>query len=242
MSDELRIALVTEGFTDVEVLRAAFAALLPERRLAITTFQPEGSAVFGTTAGALGEGWGGVYRWCRQIVEIDGSLSHASLFEQHDLLIIQIDADVADQRYQQAHILDPNLTDLPCAEPCPPPSAATDALRRVVLGWMNEPRLPARCVFCTPSKAMETWVIAALFPENRMVKRADWECRADPEAQLRAQPKSKRAAGKKKGAVLRKSVADYRGRRDDIAAAWPRVRQRLTEAERFSRDLIDAVR
>ena len=51
------------------------------------------------------------------------------LFQRFDLLILQLDADVAACNYQNDSIT-PMATDgaIPCEQPCPPPSATTDAL------------------------------------------------------------------------------------------------------------------
>ena len=102
-------------------------------------------------------------------------------------------------------------------------------LRKVVLGWMGEVAVPVKTVLCTPSKALETWVLVALFPQNRFSRSANLECRANPDAQLQAQPLAERLirAGKK-------DIAKYRERSANMAEAWPDVRQRCSEAERFS--------
>lgn len=170
MSDPLRIALVIEGPTDLVVLKAAVLALLPNRDIEFAVLQPELSEAFQPTRPEDGLGWAGVYRWCGQTVqEGGGSVSGSVLFRFHDLLIVHLDADVAEQTYGSGHI-DDATADLPCEQPCPPPSATTNALREVMLRWMNEDQVPARSVICIPSKSMETWVLMALFPKARTVR------------------------------------------------------------------------
>ena len=86
--------------------------------------------------------------------------------------------------YQNGWI-DNQTGDLPCEQPCPPPEATTNVLRKVMLRWLGEAQVPAHCVLCTPSKSIEeTWVMAALFPTNKEVVKDSWECRANPEARL----------------------------------------------------------
>ena len=228
VSRPLRIGLVVEGATDGIVLRAAISSLLPERELEFTIIQPD----FPVALGGTGEGWSGVYRWCRQAAsEGGGSISGSIALLNHDALVIQIDADVAEETYQRGHIHDETATDLPCVKRCPPADATTNALRHVVLRWMNEPMLPSKCVFCTPSKNMEAWVMQALYPENIHVKSPRWECHASPEGQLGQQPKASR---------ITKTRRDYESRRPQLIAAWPKVR-RLSEAERFSQEFLTAV-
>ncbi len=227
-SRPLRIGLVVEGTTDGVVLRAAISSLLPERELEFTIIQPDFSVAFGGT----GEGWSGVYRWCRQAAtEGGGSVSGSIALLNHDLLVIQIDADAAEDTYQTQKLYYETATDLPCVQSCPPADATTNALRQVVLRWMNEPTLPPKCVFCTPSKNMEAWVMQALYPDNIHVKSPHWECRSSPEGQLGQQPKASRIA---------KTRRDYESRRHQLTTAWPQVR-RLSEAERFSQEFLTVV-
>src|SRR3989339_58249 len=101
MSEPLRVALVVEGPTDCVVLSAAITSLLPDREVAFQVLQPEFSAAFGAVGGETGLGWAGVYRWCRQASrEGGGRVSGSSLFQFHNLLIVQVDADVAGETYR----------------------------------------------------------------------------------------------------------------------------------------------
>ncbi len=232
MSDPLRIAVVVEGPTDYVFLGAAVRSLLGEREFEFHLLQPEFSELAGFQGGATALGWAGVYRWCRQTAdEGGGRLSGSAVFQNYDLLIVQLDAEVASERYEHGRIVDP-VQDLPCDEPCPPASATTNRLRKVMLRWTGEPATPAKCVFCTPSKPTEAWVVPALFPRNRLVakKGADqWECHLDPEAQLAQVPKARRVA---------KTRKDYNDKKEEFVLAWPAVRNAFSEAARFSDDLL----
>ena len=229
MSEPLRIAAAVEGPTDEIVLRAVLRALLPDRDFEFHTLQPEGSAAFGS----MGAGWAGVYRWSRQSVcEGGGSVSGSSALSNHDVLIVHVDADVAGRTYADGNIRDAPRADLPCEAPCPPPDDTTNALRAVVLNWLGEHERPPRIVLCTPSKSMEAWVLAAVWPENREVRRDDWECHPNPEGQLGALPKRRRFG---------KHPDDYRSRQGKMEQAWPKVSARLTEAARFEAEFLAAV-
>ena len=103
-----------------------------------------------------------------------------------------------------------------------------DALRTVVLRWLGLRRSVPQLMLCTPSKNTEAWVIAAVWPDNPVMLRGDWECHPDPQRQLRALPLARRFA---------KRATDYRAKQNEIATAWPRVTAQCTEAARFEREL-----
>ena len=230
MSEPLRIAVAVEGPTDAIVIRAILDSLIVSTEFEFQTLKPEGSAAFGSSPfGQTGVGWGDVYRWSRQAaLEGGGSVSGSSALAFHDVLIVQVDADVASKTYSSTSIQDAPYQDLPCEKPCPPPERTTNALRRVILNWLGEHTCPPRVVLCTPSKSIEAWVLAAIWPENPVIRRKDWECRDNPEEQLGALPKPRR---------FKKRPEDYRSKQSEIAAAWPNVSARLTEATRFETEL-----
>jgi hypothetical protein len=232
MSDVLRVGLVCEGTTDRIVINSAVASLLETRDFTLIQLQPENSPAFGRT----GTGWAGVYRWCRQAAEqAGGSLRDNPLFDSYDLLLLHVDADVADQTYRSGNIVTTS-TDLPCSSPCPPPSDTTDVLRAVILRWLGEVQVPPNTIFCTPSKSTEAWVIAALFPTDAVVRLGALECHDSPASLLSAKPANTRlvSSGKKKS-------HKYQERAEEIQGQWTRVRQLCSEAERFSLDVLQAI-
>lgn len=229
MSDPVRIAFVIEGPTDYIVLRAAVSALLAGREFVPTVIRPE---LDNNLAAQSGGGWGGVYKWCRQTVsQTGGPVGGNPLFGLHDVVVMQVDADVARMSYSNYRITDSPQDDLPCERPCPPPSDTTDALRRVMLGWIGETSVPDGMVLCTPSKSIETWVLVALFPEDRSAQEVNVECRWDGEVRLR------RYGLIKSGQKL---IPQYAANEHGISAAWTEVRRRCSEAERFSVEFLSA--
>lgn len=229
MSDPVRIALVAEGPTDRIVIEAAIRSMLGERPFVLRQLQPEESVAFGP----LGTGWGGVYRWCKDSARRGhGRLSGDALVSiGYDMLVLHLDADVADEVYPNARI-DPGPPDrqLPCAKPCPPASATTDALRTVLLSWCGEVAEPTHVVICMPSKSLVTWVVAAAFPTDQMMQRNHPECFANPEGRLLQQPMGRR---------FRKRPRDYQDRADLFVRAWPDI-CRFDEAARFQREFVAA--
>jgi len=237
MSNPVRIALVAEGKTDRIVIEAAVKALLGERRFDLKLLQPEDPASTGPFAIRRPVGWGGVYRWCCESVERAGHLRDDVLKHSYDLVILHVDADVAHSNYAAAHISNAaNPGDLPCDQPCPPPNATTDALRRVILGWANEEVTPPFVVLCTPSKCVEAWVLAALYPTDPAVTGEGLECHPSPGVLLQVKPAHERLI--RSG---RKDAKRYEAKGGDISTAWPVVRQICSEAERFSTELLLAV-
>ena len=234
MYEPIRIAAAVEGPTDTIVIEAILSALLPDIEFELQTLQPEMSVAFEPLAdNDMGAGWGGVYRWARQAVdEGSGSVSDSTALSYYDLLIVQLDADVAHKTYGSARVYDAPNDDLPCWRPCPPASATTDALRVVVLGWLNEEICPGQIVLCTPSKSIEAWVLAALCPNNNVVRQGNWECNLEPVSQLATLPKNIRFG---------KNIRDYRDRQDRISNEWNRVASRLSEAARFEADIMTAI-
>ena len=228
MSESLRVALVAEGPTDGIVLGAALQSILEPRTFIMTQLQPEGSVAFGS----LGTGWGGVYRWCKQsAARGGGQLSRDDLlFLEYDLLIVHVDADVADKNYSDA-VITPEACDppLPCAQACPPALATCDALRSVLLGWCGESVVPGRLVLCVPSKSTEAWVVAALFPDDlEVVRGSNFECYADPESRLAQQKKRHR---------IKKNQTQYRARAGELKAQWSRVSSKLGQSGRFTAEI-----
>lgn len=231
MSD-LRVGLVCEGPTDNIVINAAISSLLGGRTFVLTQLQPEESIAFGTT----GAGWAGVYNWCLQAADQGGgSVSNNPLFDTYDVLIVHLDADVADETYANGNIVT-IATDLPCSMPCPAASDTTNNLRTVLLRWLGEIAVPPQTTLCTPSKNTEAWVLAALFPLDRIVTSGELECHDSPANALSSKPLPSRLvrAGKK----MRQKYQDKSG---DIERAWARVRGICTEAERFSVEFLATV-
>jgi hypothetical protein len=229
MFDPLRVALVAEGPTDGVVIEAALKAILNVRPFVLTQIFPEGSISFGE----LGPGWVGVYRWCHQSARRGkGRLQgDALVFQNYDLLILHLDADVAGFNYENGSITPEEMDGvLPCELACPPATDTTNALRAVLLSWCGEFAVPERMVLCMPSKSTEAWVVAALFPTDQSVAQGI-ECFSKPEIRLGQQPKAKRIGKRKR---------DYETRANELVAAWSSIAHQdaLGEAHRFQLEFL----
>ncbi len=226
MSD-LRVALVAEGPTDAIVIEAGLKALLP-RPFVLTPLCPE------PTRPKLGTGWGSVLRWC---LEFEGR-GHARFEDDptlpgFDLFVIHIDADVAEKRYADVSneiadlAIQRGWPTLPNVIPCPPPDGSSDAMRTCILAWTGMREPGPKTVLCVPSKAVEAWLTAATFDEGHALQNG-LECNLNLAARLNALPVAQR---------IKKTSRDYRAREQTVTAAWSLVRQRCTQAERFSTEV-----
>ncbi len=224
MSDP-RIAIVAEGETDYVVIQAALKAVL-QRPFLLDLLQPEPSRP------KLGGGWGGVFKWCQEFrqrgaasIEADPTLA------DYDLVILHIDADVANKRYADCGqaVVDAavGLLPLPCALPCPPPSDTVAAMESVLLSWLGIQGAGARSVFCIPSKATEAWLSAAILPDNHALLEG-LECNLHLETQLAILPVALR---------IRKNVRVYKELAGAVTLQWARVKGLCTQADLFDQRL-----
>lgn len=221
MSD-LAIGLVAEGTTDYVIVEAVLKACLA-RPFVLTLLQPEA-----TNPGMQG-GWGGVYKWCRAAAaRCSGLLDEDPTLSRFDLLIIHVDADVADKRYSDIDTRQPaDVLPLPCAQPCPPPGASVDALRHVVLSWLGAGTLGHRGMFCMPSKATEAWLAVAVAPDEPRIME-ELECSSTMEQRLSSLPKGRR---------IRKSKRCYQEHADEVRNNWPLIAGKCSQARRFQDEL-----
>jgi hypothetical protein len=221
------VALVAEGPTDAIVIEAALKALLP-RPFVLTHLQPE------PTRPKLGTGWSGVLRWCLDFAP----RGHARLEDDptlpgFDLFVVHIDADVAEKRYADVSDEIADLAGqrgwptLPNVIQCPPPSGSADAMRTCLLAWAGMPASGPKTVLCVPSKAVEAWLTAATFDKGHALLNG-LECNLNVEAQMKALPIAQR---------IKKNAREYRARERAVTEAWAIVRQRCTQADRFSTEI-----
>jgi hypothetical protein len=106
-----------------------------------------------------------------------------------------------------------------------------------VLRWLGEKSVPPRTILCTPSKALETWVLVGLFPGDNVVRRrSNIECHENPERILQGKSKKRRLVSRGK-----KDVDKYQELAPEFADHWSRVRAQCSEAARFENDFRSAV-
>ena len=191
MSD-YRIGIVVEGTTDRIIIEAALNSIFQDRSYTTIQLQPEQSFNHGGF-GPIGSGWGGVYRWCRQVVKMGFDISENPSLKRFDIIIIHLDADVAEKKYSDANIENPVYNDLPCALPCPPAENTVINLEKVLKRWLNlnEKKINP-LVVCIPSKCIESWLVAAFYGKNDSGILIDIECNSNIENYLAQKPAKER--------------------------------------------------
>ena len=165
MSEPRVAALVCEGNTDFPILRAALEEVWPELE-DVRCLQPELDATTGRATSSAG--WGHVKAWCTaHAADLDDVLN-PDVGDRIDLLVIAMDVDIA----VYAGIADPPV-DVGLYE--------SKRLRDTVADWLRtETRrsLPTAIVLSTPVRAIEAWVVAALYPKEKAAERienpAEW--------------------------------------------------------------------
>lgn len=226
MSD-IRIALIAEGPTDRIVIEAALRAILPCTFL-LTVLQPE------ATRPEMGSGWGGVLKWCHAAnLRHQGSLDNEPTLAGFDLLILQIDADVAEKQYldcgQQIADMARQFTwqVLPCGMPCPPPENTCTQLQNAITSWLGNATPGRKTVLCIPSKSVGTWLAAAVLPPDHPLM-ADAECNIGLENQLAVLPLAQR---------IKKSPRDFRRHEQKITDNWAQVTRVCSQALHFQQTI-----
>jgi hypothetical protein len=151
MSDARIAAVVCEGQTDVQILRAMILQVWPELE-EVRCLQPE----LDEMERAKGGGWTQVKSWCQRYAGRLQDVLDPDVGDRIDLLLIAIDVDIA----LSAGIVDPPM-DVGLYE--------TARLRKTMEDWLRfdpSKRLPPALVLSTPVMAIEAWIIAALFPKE----------------------------------------------------------------------------
>ena len=240
----MHIATVVEGPSDYEVVITIINRLLPGRHR-YSPLQPIGAVneIGEVVYGDTGTGWKGVRRWCRETWLRSGSSLEAILESvtnaPYDLLIIQVDADIAREHDLQDGIAHPIVQ---VQLPCPPVQSTTLNLRQVILNWLNRQSLPPQVVIMIPSQDTETWTFAALYPDDPFCARMDYECfkkGAEHPGFLLTLPLYGKRLKFKNGSV-KKNVKQYQLMLPTIGERWDRVCQICTQADLFSQEVVGA--
>jgi hypothetical protein len=239
----MNIGTVVEGPTDRLVLKAILERLCPgENRF--FDLQPAGASEIEMR----GKGWKGVRRWCWETWKRQGASLQRILSEDSgaplDLLVIQVDADIVSehdlQEGNEAPIQDLN-------QPCPPIAGTTLRLKSVLIAWLHVTGanlLPRQVVFAIPSQDMENWTFAALFPQDDLCQRPDYECihTSSNHPNYPAYRLTLKRYGKlleRDGSEIKKHVSRYRTAAAQVAQEWDGVCRICSQAEAFNQAVLE---
>ncbi len=218
MSSPPRIGVVAEGPSDRVILGAALDEVLCGSDYVLSALQPPTTAL--ASSGPLGGGWRGVMEWCRRLGAEGVPVAETVAFANHDVVIVQIDADIAQE---------PDLAALHLHHPCPPALPTCDAIRSHLLALMGISDCPAKLVVCVPAQNMETWVLVALYPGD--IPLSDHvECLPNPKARLYKKPEKLVVL---KDGQLRNQPRAYGAQVASIRLGWGGVTERCSEAAQF---------
>jgi hypothetical protein len=226
----LLIGTVVEGPTDRLLLKTILDELCPDQPRYLD-LQP---GDVGHTFGERGTGWRGVQRFCADIwQQLSDDLPSFLADYGLDLLIIHLDADVVNEADLELDLV-----------ACPPIAPAVEQLQMVVAGWLNlasNMAWPARVIFAVPAQDSESWLFAALFPDDQLCQQDDYECLHPRNSKqhpgyLLTLREYDRVLQRKHGRI-QKSRRNYEAVLPDLAANWPAVRDICSPAGRFETDL-----
>jgi len=226
----MNIGTVVEGPTDREVLNAIINRLIPgEHRY--FPLQPT------DTSDYIGKGWKGVRRWCRETHQRENSSLEIILSgktgPELDLLVIQVDADISDESDLQEG------NEIFIRQPCPPVKSTVIQLESVIKTWLRRDELPAKIILAIPAQDTEHWIFAALFPEDELCLREDYEC-FKPNKDMPAYRLSLKDYGKlteRKDGEIKKHLRRYREVVIKIADNWDTVCRICSQAQRLVQNI-----
>lgn len=233
MSENIKIGLIAEGPTDYVIINAALSAIFKGKiNYILNILQPASpdpdmlGGNLDATSTETGGGWGGVYRWCRNVVEMTGDNADGlDSIIGLDYIIIHLDADVSNEKYSNANIQTPIKDDLPIALPCPPVQNITDALKEIIKNWLA-PVDASNAIWCIPAFNTETWCYAAWATENAR-RTNNFECNKN------IRPKVWRIAHKNQRA--------YRNKSKDFINNWSAVKELCTQASDFEDSVCEVI-
>ena len=193
---------------------------------ALALLQPE------ATQPSFGGGWGGVLKWCDAFRTSEfASLEADPRRAAFDLIIVHLDADVADQQYADCGApaeklaADAGFMAMPFSMPCPPAAPTVARVESLVGSWLGLAAPGAKTIFCVPSKSTEAWLAAALLHDKADLME-DLECEFNVEGMLARLPKGQR---------VRKTAVQYQTSRTLSRKRGPSMCARVARPQLFSK-------
>ncbi len=121
----------------------------------------------------------------------DGKLRANPLFGFHDLLVLQLDGDVAKIHMRREYTRSVSRAYITLRTAFAPPASATvNRFREVVLRWMGRKNNAAKNSFLHTIQIPSKMLLVGLFPEDSMANRPDIDVVANPAAVLQGKPKN----------------------------------------------------
>ncbi|WP_407272815.1 hypothetical protein [Radiobacillus sp. PE A8.2] len=214
-----QIGIVSEGPRDFEMLQSLITHIVGDE-VRCLPLQPDLSATSGF--GSYGAGWHGVRDWCKTIGQHGGLEVFIGDGMELDLLIIQLDGDVA--REQEVN----------CYKTCPPAQETVNELENWIKSLLNV-RIPDKVVFTIPMDNLESWILAAYHADHALPL-SQFECITKPDYLLLEEPY--KLLKKKSNKKPSKTAVKYRDTLIPLVIRqWGAVVQLCTQAEVFNNNI-----
>ncbi|OCS90847.1 hypothetical protein [Caryophanon latum] len=210
----LNIGFVTEGPTDVVLLEALLKHIL-KQPFVTSVLQPIGSADVGY--GANGGGWKGVQRWCEEIAVKTGFQNFLTGSNAYDLLIFQIDLDVAREKEVNCYDIEESITQ------------NVTRLQQQICSWLqiDEEEMKCPVILTIPADNLEAWMLAYLNTDEQEIEKIQ-----KPDKLLARKPYK-----------LKKSRIHYmRVVAPMLVENWQLVKDKCSQAKKFEDDVLSCVR
>lgn len=209
----LNVGFVTEGPTDVVILEALLKHILPQP-FVTSVLQPIGTAELGY--GSKGAGWQGVQRWCEEIANKMGYQNFLTGSNDYDLLILQIDMDVAREKgidcYDSQQSIEQNVA----------------LFRQQICSWLQISEEDIKCPFIVtiPADNLEAWILAYLEQDEQEI-----ETIQKPDKLIARRPYK-----------IKKSRINYmRVVAPELVQHWQLVKEKCSQAKKFEEDVLHCV-
>lgn len=233
------IGIVCEGPTDYIILKALVDQITGEENQ-YKQLQPEDDLT-----GEYGNGWKGVWKWCNDHAQIL-ELFMRDVFPQLDLLIVQMDGDVARKEREVHCLCDATICELkgnenplvcsrlkngrcPIQLPCMSHDVSVEGyinhLTEVIYSWLGRKR---EICIVIPCDSTDTWVAAA-YDQMANIERIE-----DPWGNITSKGKSYhgiRIPGHKK------RISIYRQFAFKVCSSWGDVKKLCVSAAEFEGSL-----
>lgn len=143
------IGVIAEGPTDYLVLEAAIQRILPEAEVLPLHPEFDESGLMSGSREGVSFGWRGVKAFCQTISGAVDNFMRTDLNRPIDCLVVHVDCSMADK--------------IGVERPCPDPMDTARALKSAVFrDWLGEDEDTGRLLIATPSKEIESWIVAGL--------------------------------------------------------------------------------
>ena len=164
---ELRVGLIAEGKTDLIMMKAIVKQKFPEENIIYTDISPTDAELLQKIPKAGGFGWKSVYLACRDLDTRLEMQEAAGL--KFDLLMIHLDADVAQSNYSVANIeADDDISEeLPCYEADKDIRENCEKLQQIAMHWIGNDETASIPVWCIPHIDTDLWVAYCFYPDDR---------------------------------------------------------------------------